>query len=534
MVRILLMSVLALCVAEVKAQQVLEYSEPAFYGGPGNDQGMMYWYTDSYTNANGCKNSVEYLPPGFDFNDNTTKYPLIIFFPGKLESVAPNDNNNGGKYPANTKPSKLGLDVWNWSWPSIIKLQRLPIPSYLRERYVPKNVSHPVTGQSYAFIIVAIQCGQDDVIEDYWKMLRGYVFNKYQDKIDPGRIYITGLSLGGGKTMELLADPTRANFIAAAAPVATGTECPYTTEWIPNKLSSWPYTIVPCPDQSKYQPILDNIKNRSWMGVFFNHNENDKSLAPVTISKSFYDPLSADPLSSSRVGAYFNPAPAPPGDDFHYAWNDAYDETKTQYNGTNFYRWFLRYQSPNTLIPLPLMLTNLTVQSTGDGQVNLRWTTSMESNTSHFEVERSVDGKNFTRIGRVESAGNSNTLRSYSMVDGTGGEETLYYRLKMMDRDARFEYSPTKKISLAQRGLKFQLTPNPVLTTANLRIDGQARGNMSLSLFNQTGARVRDWTVTKNASTLTHTISLEGLPAGLYLLSVKGDGINYNERLLKQ
>lgn len=81
----------------------------------------------------------------------------------------------------------------------------------------------------------------------------------------------------------------------------------------------------------------------------------------------------------------------------------------------------------------------------------LLWQTASEQNTSHFEVETSIDGKEFAKISEdIPAAGNSASLLRYSYIDRDLAP-IKYYRLKQVDVEGTFEYS---KIIVAKRGQK--------------------------------------------------------------------------------
>jgi len=75
-----------------------------------------------------------------------------------------------------------------------------------------------------------------------------------------------------------------------------------------------------------------------------------------------------------------------------------------------------------------------------DCSTYLSWRTATETNSSHFVIERSFDAINFTAIGRVTSAGNSQEVIDYHFSDHDAGLQT-YYRLLQVDLDGSFEYS---------------------------------------------------------------------------------------------
>lgn len=91
-------------------------------------------------------------------------------------------------------------------------------------------------------------------------------------------------------------------------------------------------------------------------------------------------------------------------------------------------------------IALPIELLDFTAEQFED-HVDLKWITSSEINNSHFIIERSIDTKLIDEIARVEGAGNSNTIRTYSTIDLNPMEGISYYRLKQVDFNGDFSHS---------------------------------------------------------------------------------------------
>ncbi len=112
---------------------------------------------------------------------------------------------------------------------------------------------------------------------------------------------------------------------------------------------------------------------------------------------------------------------------------------------------------------LPIELSSFTVKS-DNCNASLEWVTTTEENASHFELEKSIDGREFAFVSKINAAGNSVEEIKYGYLDEKV-ESFTYYRLKMVDLDGSFEYSQTifytaegcgKQISI------IQLHPNPV------------------------------------------------------------------------
>ncbi len=98
--------------------------------------------------------------------------------------------------------------------------------------------------------------------------------------------------------------------------------------------------------------------------------------------------------------------------------------------------------SPSCVYPLPITLGDFYLKTFSD-YTSIYWTTLSETNCDYFEVQKSTDGINFVTIGEVTGAGNSSTLINYSFRDETQNTGTVYYRLKQVDFDGKFQYSYT-------------------------------------------------------------------------------------------
>jgi hypothetical protein len=114
--------------------------------------------------------------------------------------------------------------------------------------------------------------------------------------------------------------------------------------------------------------------------------------------------------------------------------------------------------------PLPVELTAFSATAAGPAAVRLAWATASEKNSAAFDVERSADGRAFARVGTLAAAGSSATPRSYELLDGKlpAGTPLLYYRLRQVDQDGTFAYSPVRTVALVGAAAGLALFPNPV------------------------------------------------------------------------
>ncbi|MEZ5034656.1 MAG: T9SS type A sorting domain-containing protein [Chitinophagaceae bacterium] len=127
--------------------------------------------------------------------------------------------------------------------------------------------------------------------------------------------------------------------------------------------------------------------------------------------------------------------------------------------------------------PLPVKLISFS-GSIKNGVTNLKWETENAQNFSHFEVERSEDGSNFTSIATKNASGDIASKVAYSYDDNLtsfSGERSFFYRLKMVDLDGKYTYS---NVILIRKGgatiTGIRIVPNPLRQGSNVSIRFEA------------------------------------------------------------
>ena len=101
--------------------------------------------------------------------------------------------------------------------------------------------------------------------------------------------------------------------------------------------------------------------------------------------------------------------------------------------------------TPCDLLPLPSELSEFIAYTLG-GKNILRWKTDSEQNSSHFTVERSEDGIDWSFISTVSAAGSSNASNSYALEDPRAPKTMNYYRLTQYDLDGTNNWSIIRSI----------------------------------------------------------------------------------------
>jgi len=187
---------------------------------------------------------------------------------------------------------------------------------------------------------------------------------------------------------------------------------------------------------------------------------------------------------------------------------------------------------------LPVDLINFT--ATGrEKTVDLAWQTAREENHEGFEVERSQNGRDFQRIGYKAAAGSPDRIRDYALTDENVRPGPLYYyRLKQVDRDGNFTYSPIRTARLNGTELGAwaygQVYPNPVDTETTIQVYAPTDGRISYTLYAMSGQRIfSDSQTVYGRRDNQLTIRVGRLPAGNYTLRLDaGDGKYTNRRLV--
>ena len=158
-------------------------------------------------------------------------------------------------------------------------------------------------------------------------------------------------------------------------------------------------------------------------------------------------------------------------------------------------------------LPVDLLLFDAVKQF---GSVLLSWKISNEVNVVRYEIERGSNIWNFKNIGFV--AINSSGKNSFTDAQPLVG--TNYYRLKIVERNGVFTYSPIKKITFGNDGDIIFIYPNPI-TNATLFIASTVNCT-SCYLYDATGKLVKNFILQgKN-----NTINIAGVAKGIYTLKV--------------
>ncbi|HRH47096.1 MAG TPA: T9SS type A sorting domain-containing protein [Panacibacter sp.] len=172
-----------------------------------------------------------------------------------------------------------------------------------------------------------------------------------------------------------------------------------------------------------------------------------------------------------------------------------------------------------TVIPshiLPLKLISFTIVKKQDNTNLLQWSTEEENNSSNISVERSTDGRNFSVIAKVTAA-NKPSVNSYSFTDAQPLHAVNYYRLKIIDKDGRFQYSTIKKIDNTIK-LSAAVFPNPAKNSFYLKIENEKMFEGIFEIISMKGEIIQSQKIIAAAGNSSRIINIASLAKGSYYI----------------
>lgn len=183
---------------------------------------------------------------------------------------------------------------------------------------------------------------------------------------------------------------------------------------------------------------------------------------------------------------------------------------------------------------LPVKMSNLT-GAAQNNQTHLSWNTYQEIDNSYFDIERSVDGINFTSIGLVNGKGNSNSAINYSFNDVTPYAGDNYYRLRIVDYDGSYSYSNVVRISNSNFSVEFStFYPNPFRNKIDIIVNCTSESKATIVLYDNTGNLVvqKHSQCVKGLNKFT-VDNLSGLSSGIYLIKVITGNDIFSKQVVK-
>jgi hypothetical protein len=168
---------------------------------------------------------------------------------------------------------------------------------------------------------------------------------------------------------------------------------------------------------------------------------------------------------------------------------------------------------PSCSVALPVTLVSFTGKENGT-QVELQWVTAIEQDLKSFVIEQSTDGRNFNAIDTIAARDRASTYSYTAPI-----QVTSYFRLKMIDINGKFTYSPVVVVGVPVSGIQLSILSNPALQSylpVSIYVPGNQVGE--LTVLDALGRSLKKMKVSLIKGNNNLQVNLTGISAGHYYL----------------
>lgn len=170
--------------------------------------------------------------------------------------------------------------------------------------------------------------------------------------------------------------------------------------------------------------------------------------------------------------------------------------------------------------PLPLKLTLFESVLNTDNTYLLTWKTESEINTSYFEIVASYDNQIWGPLDSVAAKNNGGT-NLYSFASKNMVKGILYVKLKMIDKDGRFTFSPVIVLRSKQKNLQVVSTgANPASNTLNYIVYAYKPISANFCIIDATGRKLKAVKINLAENNNSVSIVINQLQSGIYFLQI--------------
>ncbi len=170
---------------------------------------------------------------------------------------------------------------------------------------------------------------------------------------------------------------------------------------------------------------------------------------------------------------------------------------------------------------LPTTLVSFTGSWTS--KITLQWTAENDTSIDRYEVERSSDGANFTKIGSV-AARQLTGQQAYTYNDADASASLYYYRLRIVDIPGTFQYSPVILLKRNQQpqAIRIKVSPNPIQQWFTVSFDSKISGPVTVRMTDLYGREVwKEQTQANDVYSLPFSLRGRSFAKGMYVIQVQ-------------
>lgn len=182
---------------------------------------------------------------------------------------------------------------------------------------------------------------------------------------------------------------------------------------------------------------------------------------------------------------------------------------------------------------LAVELLDFDGEAASDGNV-LSWTTASEQDHSHFTLEHSTDGINFSSIATLEGVGNSFTTTYYDFVHKNAPAGISYYRLMVTDVNGDMEMAAVITIHRGEVTTNLvNLYPIPVKDYLNVDYISTGATGTQIELYNVEGRILQSVRIESVAGLNQVQLPVSNLADGMYIIRIVENGNAITQKFIK-
>jgi hypothetical protein len=198
---------------------------------------------------------------------------------------------------------------------------------------------------------------------------------------------------------------------------------------------------------------------------------------------------------------------------------------------------FGRFTGTDVTNPVPVTLIAFNGKANELNAV-LTWTTVSETNNAGFEIERSIDGEQFEAIDFVRGNGTTTRTINYNYIDKGifSSNQTVYYRLKQLDLDGKYNYSNVVVLSTDRVNMPTEIVvaPNPFTHSFGVQINVANASPATIEVFDLMGRKVFESNTKLNAGMQTINVNMpDNASQGVYFIKTHVNGATYTHKAVK-
>jgi len=180
---------------------------------------------------------------------------------------------------------------------------------------------------------------------------------------------------------------------------------------------------------------------------------------------------------------------------------------------------------------LPLKLGKLSASKSGN-DIELKWETFFENDSTEFFIQRSENGFDFKNIGGIKSV-NNNSGKLYQFADKEMAGSTVYYRIKAVDIDNKIFLGNVVTVSnsAVDNNSLYNVYPNPVKDRLLLKFEVPVNTLSHLAFFDMNGVLMFKKEI--NAGTKEIILNnMDRFPQGVYYLQYSGNNTVLSKKIV--